>query len=140
MTDTSPVLEKPVPSLAQWLGDGKRADGFEEWLHETLALETEFGKTPDDATILRMIQTLAVAFMEVCRREHERGRSASEITHLLARAAGIAIMSPVLCVCRDDAKSLRELVKLLAKDFKYGAMLQADSALRGHHFPDTPAR
>lgn len=138
MTEASPILERPVPSLAEWLGDGKRADGFEEWLHETLALETEFGKTPDDATILRMIQTLAVAFMEVCRREHERGRSASEITHLLARAAGIAIMSPILCVCRDDAQSLHGLVKLLAKDFKHGATLQAESALRGGHFPKEP--
>lgn len=125
------LSQKPVPSLAQWLGDGQRAEGFEEWVREMIALQTD-GLPPDEASVLRMIQTLAIAFMEAMRAETEQhGRSPAEVVHLAARAAGVAIMSPILSLCRDDATHLRDLVRLLAGDFKCGAKQMAYSAFRG---------
>jgi hypothetical protein len=133
MLETKPIFRQPIPSLAQWLGDGTRAEGFEEWLRETLALESE-ALSPDEAAVVRMIQTLAVAFMEVAKNESERhGRPIASTMHHLARAAGVAVMSPILSLCRDDASHLHDLVRVLAKDFKIGAKMMADSAMRGGH-------
>lgn len=128
-----PGFAKPVPSLAEWLGDGARAEGFEEWVAETLAIQA--GEiSPDEASIVRIVQTLAVAFMEAMRAETERhGRSPAEVVHFAARAAGVAIMSPVLSLAKDDARGLHELVRIITKDFKVGAKLMAESAIRGGH-------
>lgn len=130
------VTNKPVPSLAQWLGDGQRAEGFEEWIQETISLGAD-GLPPNEASVLRLIQTLTIAFMEAMRAEVERhGRTPAEVVHLTARAAGVAIMSPVLSLCRDDAKSLHALVRLMADDFKTGAKQMTNSAIRGGHVSD----
>lgn len=118
------ITKTPLPSLTEWLGDGARAEGFEDWVRETISLEHDVG-TDEERAAIRMIQTLAIACMEVCRREHEQyGRSQAEALHLLARCCGVAVMSPVLSACHEAPRSsLHKLVRLLADDFKRGASL-----------------
>lgn len=125
------ITKKPLPSLAEWLGDGTRGEGFEEWVRETVSLGSEVG-TEDERAALRVIQTLAIACMEACRTEHEKhGRTQGATLHLLARCCGIAVMSPVLSACNEaPASALRKLIGVLADEFKQGAKLMT----RGSRF------
>lgn len=118
------ITKRPLPSLAEWLGDGTRADGFEEWVRETISIGAEVG-TDDERAAIRMIQTMAIACMEACRTEHEQyGRSQAATLHLLARCCGVAVMSPVLSACHEAPdSSLHKLIRLLADDFKHGAKM-----------------
>jgi len=48
------LMARPVPSLGQWLGDGARAEGFEEWVRENLDHEAHI-VDPNERAVLRMV-------------------------------------------------------------------------------------
>lgn len=124
------AMSRPIPTLAQWIGDGARGEGFEEWVRETIALEHAV-PSADEAALVRIIKLLAVACLEASRIETEaHGRPVDRTFIMLARACGIAAMAPVLSVV-DNALNppLRRIVRELSEEFGHGAMCMAKSAL-----------
>ena len=120
--ETIKVMSRPIPSLAQWLGDGARADDFEAYVRDMLAHEYAVAD-PNEKTMVRIMRTLSIACMEAARTEVEvHGRSFADALTLLARACGVAIMAPILSGTRDDpAAPLRQLVDLATNEFRFGA-------------------
>jgi hypothetical protein len=124
-TDRTTLMSRPLPSLAQWLGDG-RADGFEDWVREAVFLERAVNDE-GEAAALRMLRTMAIACMEALRQETEHhGRDAVESAFILARVAGSAVMAPVLSVM-DPSKSppWQQIADTLTEDFRHGARMMA---------------
>lgn len=121
------LLEKPLPSLAEWLGDGARADGFEEWV-ATVAMADKIEEDPEQQASLRMLRTFLIALVEAGRIESERhGRTATEVVHMMARVAGGAVMAAALSVLKEDAPRMR-VAKILADDFGVGAKAMVKAA------------
>lgn len=121
---------KPVPSLAQWLGDGARGDGFEEWV--SLSLDQTPDLPPDQARFLRIAQTFAVACIETMRRETGDVPGADQIGVAMAqwaRAAGYVSITAAASVLVPDAP-WRRLGKIWAEEFQRGARMAADSLAR----------
>jgi len=122
-------MARPVPSLGQWLGDGARAEGFEEWVRENLDHEAHI-VDPNERAVLRMVNILSVACVEICRRETDlHGRDNSETLIHLGRAVGVALMAPLLC-CADANMpiALQRLMKIVLGEVRHGA----ESMLRSY--------
>lgn len=123
------MMDKPLPSLADWLGDG-RADGFEEWVKETVYLERAVN-TPREAAAVRMSQTFSIAVMETLRREQQRP-DVDEIDAvlLLSRVAGAAIMGALASIL-DHQKSppYLRIARMFAEEFGVGAKSMASSII-----------
>lgn len=114
---------KKIPSLAEWLGDGARADGYEEWVRDTLFIDRAVASAEAEIG-LRMIRTLTVACVEVMRQERERGEfDSATALQCLARAAGVAVSAPILCMLRDDADNIPGLALVLSAEFGHGITL-----------------
>lgn len=123
MSESTKVMSRPLPSLAQWLGDGARSEDFEAYVRDMLAAEY-LVTDPREQMMVRAMRTLTIACMEVCRTEVEgNGHSFGEVLPLLARACGVAIMAPILSATREDSHPpMRGLVDLVQREFKFGAM------------------
>lgn len=121
------LMGKPLPTLREFLGDGARAEGFEEWVAENMALQ-ERAKTPQEAAAARMIQTFSIAAVEVLRRETEAGMEAIDAMMMMPRCVSWSIMAACLCAIKDDAPYLR-VAKIVADEFAEGARHVAKSAL-----------
>ncbi len=121
MTTTGePFLNAPkIPSLAAWLGDGIRADGFEEFVTTVLAAQ-ELETDARDQLGLRMFRTFLIAAVETGRTELQRGQPYEDIVSMMARAAGAAVMAAVLSGIREDSPKMR-VARLLGDDFVDGA-------------------
>lgn len=128
----NPFDTKKIPSLSEWLGDGTRADGYEEWARDLLFIDQKTA-SPEQKIGLRMVRTLTVACMETMRQEAAAGDvSSAEALRCLARAAGIAVGAPILSMVRDDAENLGTLAQLLADEFLCGvALLLPERAAKG---------
>lgn len=129
MPSPSPsALTKRIPSLAEWLGNGARCDGFEQWVALTLDQSADPDGTSDEAKMLRIAQTFAVACVEQMSREAQRDPSPEGVSDALAmwaRAAGFTTVCAVASVVRDDAP-FRRIARTLAEEFKIGAKMAAD--------------
>jgi hypothetical protein len=113
---------RPLPSLAEWLGDGTRADGFEEWVREAISLEDEMASEQDKLTV-RVLRTLSIACVEILRSEYERSGTSVPALVTLARSCGVATMYAALSVV-DPEKLLggaAEIAETMSKEFSYGA-------------------
>lgn len=120
MAGPSTFLDAPkVPTLAAFLGDGIRADGFEEFVALTLA-SNEVIDDPAEQSSVRMFRTFLVAAVEVGRQELAHGRPYEDICAHMARMAGGAVMAAILSGIRDDAPKMR-IARLLGDDFVSGA-------------------
>lgn len=122
------LLSKPLPSLAAWLGDGARAEQFEEWLIESTAASK--ATTGIEASTVRIIQTLSIACIEALRREYDLGRPVEETMQLLPRAAGAMVMAALLNASKEDKASVLRLLKLTVEEFGHGARKIALSATK----------
>jgi hypothetical protein len=119
---------KAIPTLDEWLEGQPRADGYYEYVAESILLERagedSGAMSGDELAALRITRTLAVAFCEVCRQEiNTHGRDIEDTIRILARCAGWSIMGPIVSVMRDDAP-LRRLKEIVLGEIKDGA----------HHF------
>ncbi len=119
MAEPNFIAKKPLPSLAQYLSE-TRGEGFEEWLQETLAiesmLETDTGKASS-----RMIRTLSVAIVEVFRAELDtHDRDYAETVMLLSRALGFCGMAAIVSGLKEDAP-LKKVKRWVVDDFRVGA-------------------
>lgn len=127
------ILDRPLPSLAQWLGDGARADGFEEWVKETVFIERAVTNEAE-ASAVRMVRTMAIAMMEACRIETERhGRNAADVLVTVSRVTGCAAMAAVLSII-DHAKGpppLMRVARELGEEYAHGAKLMAKAHMEG---------
>ena len=123
----------PVPTLNEFLGDGGRFEGFEEWMR-ALALRERAAEDPTEASALRMLRVLTVACQEAYRRETEQnGQAVADTLLLLARVAGMAVMAPTLDLIDDSRSSdAQDLVQILVGEFSFGAeyVLQEDANAR----------
>lgn len=125
------LMARPIPSLSEWLGDGARADGFEEWVAESIAVEGEL-KDPEQAAVVRMVRTFSIAMVEICRIEDERHlRTAHQIFPALARAAGVAIAAALAsAIDHDQARAFPKLTRTMSEEFHHGAKVFLDAATR----------
>lgn len=120
MTTAQPFLNPPkIPRLAEWIGDGVRADGFEEFVATTMAADAVV-EDPGELSSLRMFRTFLIAAVEVGRSELGHNRPYEEIVGMMARVAGGAVMAAVLSGIRDDAPKMR-IAKVLGEEFVSGA-------------------
>jgi len=124
-------IDRPLPTLAQWLGDGMRADQFEEWAADNLKLQTLLDD-PSEAMAARLIKTLSIACVEALRIETERHDSNVVRAALsLARAAGFTVFCANQCALDADKNPpYLRIAKILAEEFEHGARLAARSALK----------
>ena len=124
-------IDRPLPTLAQWLGDGLRADEFEEWVADSLKLEAALDN-PAEAMSARLIKTLAIACVEALRIETERHDSNIVNAALfLARAAGFTVFCANQCALDEDKNPpYLRIARILAAEFEHGAKLAAQSALK----------
>lgn len=107
------------PTLAQHLGDGNRAEGFEEWVAANYAAEVLSGDEGAKATG-RIIRTLTIAMVEAGRRENEEGADYFDTVLRMGRGAGVALMAAVMSTLRDDAP-LDEARDMIVKLVSEGA-------------------
>jgi len=114
--------KRPVSTLAEFLGDGSRFEGFECWV-QALASRERAAESPTEASALRMLSILTVACQEAFRRETEQhGQPIADTLLLLARMAGMAVMAPTLDVIEDSRSSdAQDLVEILVDEFGFGA-------------------
>lgn len=121
------LVDKPLPSLAEWLGDGTRAEGFEEWVRQALVADAD----QREAALFRIIQTLSIACMEACRRETTlHGEELSTMITRLARCCGVAIMAPILSILdAGKAPPLLKIARMMAVEFEHGARLISRNTL-----------
>lgn len=131
MRNAEKILDRPLPSLAAWLGDG-RADGFEDWVAQTV-FDEQKAATADEKAMLRILRTLAIAMIETMRIESERhGREDYETALMLARAAGVTAIGAVISLVDTDKKPpLLTLARLFSDEFKHGAKLMARTVRDG---------
>jgi hypothetical protein len=124
------ITSKPFPTLAQWLGDGGRADGFEEWVRTMLDAERD-GATADEAAASRIIRTLSIACIECARTEDERHGRPFELTVvMLARLAGVAIMAAVMSPLDDgdEVPPLDNIARMMVEEFRHGTSIMTAAA------------
>jgi len=84
MADPQPLTLRPIPSLAEWLGDGSRTEGFEDWVRTMLATEEVVG-TPQEATCAKILRALSIACVEGATRQVNEGADAGDVIILTAR-------------------------------------------------------
>lgn len=124
-------IDRPLPTLAQWLGDGLRADMFEEWVADNLRLQAALDD-PNEAMAVRLIQTLSIACVESLRIETERHDShVIRAAMMLARVAGLTVFAANQCALNDDRNPpYLKIAKTLAEEFEHGAKMAARSAIK----------
>lgn len=94
-----------IPTLRQWLGDGARAEGFEEFVLATL--NAEDGSDPGVQASMRVVRTLLVAMVEAGRREDEAGSDAVDTLLRMGRGLGYAFMAAMVSKGSKDMPLLR---------------------------------
>lgn len=102
-------------SLAELLGDGARADGFDELSRflDGIQAQNPTDLPASELSFIRMLKIMTTAATEASHQESVRhGRPVPEIAAAVCRAAGFAITSAVLSVHDRDAdlKQLRAAV------------------------------
>lgn len=109
---------RKIPSLREWLGDGARADGFEEYVEAVL----QGKKSPDPGVRAshRVIETLMIAMVEAGRREDAAGEQAVDTLLRMGRGTGFAFMSAMVSKV-DDAMPLDEALEMATEMFREGA-------------------
>lgn len=128
--------DRPLPSLAEWLGDGTRAVGFEEWVREMFAVEQEMASAVDQRS-MRIFRTLGIAFTEILRRERDIEGSAVPALVTLARCCGVSVIVAAITVVDPEklAGGILKIAALMQQEFAYGADRCAqtthDSAIAG---------
>lgn len=116
-------MDRPLPSLADWIGDGARADGFEEWVQTSIPVGA-VSDTPEERAALRLIKILSVATVEGCRTETDiHGREFGATISLLSRAAGCAVGAALVSAMDDDIPSPLRITKLITEEFRNGLKL-----------------
>lgn len=132
MSATEKFFDKPLPSLKAWIGDGTRAEGFEEWVKEAIALGTT-SPDPRDQAATRIMLTLSIAFVEAGRIELEQhGNDWATTVPMLARAAGAIALMAVMNGIEWETKprDIMRLGKLIADECAKGAMMVARGVAR----------
>jgi hypothetical protein len=92
--------------LMELLGDGARADGFEELTRflDGIVAQNPTYLADDELSFVRLLKIMTTAATEGANQEWQRhGRSAPEIALGLCRAAGFAVASAVLSTNDNDA-------------------------------------
>lgn len=92
-----------APTLAQYLGDGARAAGYEEWLVENVLVHQVVEGDADKQRFARLVMLMAVAAVEGLRMEEEQHGPCDGLEVLsLAQAAGYAVFCAAMSGMRDD--------------------------------------
>jgi hypothetical protein len=122
MSTRSPFT-KNIPSLNEWLGDGSRGEGFEQWVSLVLSKEH---RNEDEAAALRIMQTLCVAAVESGNAEFRRGRPFDETARYMARGMGVVCFSAVAS-CLREGTDWRDIAVMLTEEFRHGAKVMAET-------------
>lgn len=115
------AFTKNIPSLNEWLGDGQRAEGFEQWVK--LLLQTEHADE-DEQSALRFMQILGVAAIEGGNIETRRGRPFELTAAFLSRGMGAVCMVAIASCLREETP-WRDVSIMLTEEFRLGAKYMA---------------
>lgn len=103
-----------TPKLADFIGDGARAAGFEDLVNFTNDLRGAYPDAdPETKRLVRFMTAATIACVEVAAQEFDRDPDALEhIIHAMCVGTAIAMTSAVMSVLRDDtpAEVLRGMV------------------------------
>lgn len=117
------TFTKNIPSLGDWLGDGPRGEGFEQWVSLVLSKEHH---NEDEAAALRIMQTLCVAAVESGNAEARRGRPFDETARYMARGMG-AVCFAAVASCLREGTDWRDIAVMLTEEFRVGAEAMAEA-------------
>ena len=100
-----------TPRLNELLGDGVRAEGFEELTRflDGLVTQRPAGLSDEEASYIRILKIMATAATESVNQEAvQHSRPTREIALGLCRASGFAVASAILSV-KDDGADLEKV-------------------------------
>jgi hypothetical protein len=114
-------MNAPLPTLQQLLGDGARAEGFEEWVAASFFSE-EWNEDEGTKAQHRILRVLTIAMVEGARTETMIGSGYAETLARIGRGMALAFMAMATSGMRDDAgpKAQKELAKIARKFFREG--------------------
>ncbi|MDX2289775.1 MAG: hypothetical protein NW217_13250 [Hyphomicrobiaceae bacterium] len=128
MTDHVKLKSRPIPTLCEMLGDGARADGFEDWVRECHDIELSIDD-PLQRAMIRMQRLLSVAMVEALNREAAAGDvDPATAINLMARLMGVSLMAAVLSDRTDDAVAsmpVARFARMIGDDVAFGARSMA---------------
>lgn len=123
---TAAITDKPLPSLAEWLGDGTRGDGFEAWVRTCLEIDLA-AATPQDGATIRILQTMSIGAVEAMRRELDRGElDEMDIVLTMIRCLGVVAISQLI----ERAKDAAALRRIVEEQFAEGVRCTIAAALK----------
>lgn len=103
-----------TPKLADFIGDGARAAGFEDLVNFTNDLRGAYPDAdPETKRLVRFMTAVSIACVEVAAQEFDRDPAAlPDIVHAMCVGTAAAMTSAAMSVLRDDtpAEVLREMV------------------------------
>ena len=117
----SALVHRPIPSLREWLGDGDRAESFEQWVSENLARQSDPQLTESERAFVRILNTISIAAIEVLRLEHAQGRDTIDSAVFVARAMGCASLCAIASQLREGGVPWLKIAKMFTAEFEVGA-------------------
>lgn len=105
---------KRIPSLAELIGDGSRADGWDELERATRQYLTYYPKG-EGAVLTFFLRLFCVAAVEGARQSDASGAEFPDTISAMCKAAGIAVATAAGSACEDgDIQKLAKLKPILA--------------------------
>lgn len=98
-------MRDDLTSLARFLGDGARAEGFEEFVTfvDSITKPDAYPNAgPRERVMVRVWSTMCVAAIEAGRKETDLGTDLAEVIQVLAFFAGATAAAAVMTPLKDD--------------------------------------
>ena len=119
-----------IPTLAAWLETNGRKDsgaGLDDFIECTLrTLAMVEPSEPNLGCMLRMLQTIMIAIVEMGNIEAMRGIEPAVYLPTTARAMGWSLMAALCSAQHDDAPPPRSMARLFTEEFRAGALAMLD--------------
>lgn len=98
------MTHRPLPTLAQFIGNGTRAEDFEQFEAYVRDLMVAYpDATGDTKRLVRFMRAFSLAAVEVARQEGDgTGTTALEVCHSMLQGGTVAMASAVLSIVSED--------------------------------------
>lgn len=117
---------RPLPSLAQFLGDGARGEGWDE-LEAFARNYMNVSSSRDNAELVRFLRLFSLAAVEGARQSSEAGTDYGETVSAMAFAAGLAIAAAAASgIDKEDLARLDDLREIINELMASGVTLMLE--------------